>query len=146
MAANPPASRASDIAAKRGEAVYLRPSSARSKQQVASDRTRPTGHSQVFEPSLTPDSASSEELHDESSAVTPSRVLRITTRVKTAPATSSATTYAPKRTLSISGFKRMRDARKRHPAPNRGKITVSARGSDMGTVQKQGGGLLVRIT
>ncbi|MGD8966725.1 MAG: hypothetical protein PVI07_04370, partial [Anaerolineae bacterium] len=136
-AASPAASRASEIAARRGEALCVRPSSAKRRQHVTNDRIRPSGHSQPFNASLTADSASREESHEEITVLPSSLVFSTKTRDKTAAATTRAKTDAPKRPFSIPNRKRRTDARKRHPAPNRGKMTVSERRSSMGGVQKR---------
>jgi hypothetical protein len=45
----------------------------------------------------------------------------------------------------MPSFKRRSDARKRHPAADRGRMTVSKRRFGIGYVQKQGRGLWDRI-
>ena len=132
MAAKAPASRASGIGAKTGNAVCLRPSSAKRRQQVLSARIRARGHSQVFDCSLTADSARSEERHDESTTVTSSCVLSVKTRARSMTATRSGKRDAPKRPFSVLRATGRRDATKRDPAPSRGKTVASARGPGIG--------------
>jgi hypothetical protein len=132
MAAKAPASRASGIGAEEGNALCLWPRSARRRQKVLSAKIRARGHSQEFDPSLTADSARSEERHDESTTVTSSCVLSVKTRARSTAATSSAKIDAPKRPFWVLRANGRRDARRRDPAPNRGKTVASARGPGIG--------------